>query len=142
VGGTVEGFVAIMNRAAARLGMSRTAFASPNGLDDSGYSTARDLARLTRAVERLPAFGTIVATRVHEVPSPIGEPRVIQNLNALLWLYPGATGVKTGFTSAAICILPRPSARTSPGGRAGERGEAFSDAALLSYGSRRSSGGR
>jgi D-alanyl-D-alanine carboxypeptidase (penicillin-binding protein 5/6) len=138
VGGSVEGFVEIMNRTAGRLGMSRTAFASPNGLEDSGYSTARDLARLTRAADRLPAFGTIVATRMQEIPSPSGEPRLIQNRNALLWLYPGATGVKTGFTSAAgFCIV---ATAEREGERLlavvlGERGEAFSDAAaLLSYG--------
>jgi D-alanyl-D-alanine carboxypeptidase (penicillin-binding protein 5/6) len=138
VGGTVENFVTMMNRTAARLGMTRTSFASPNGLDDSGYSTARDLARLTRDAYRLPEFGTIVATLTHEIPAPEGEPRIVQNRNALLWLYPGAMGVKTGFTSAAgFCIV-------ATAGREDERllavvlgepDEAFSDAAaLLNYG--------
>ncbi len=138
VGGTVDGFVELMNRTAARLGMTRTSFASPNGLDDSGYSTARDLARLTRAAYRLPGFGPVVATRTHEIPAPSAGPRVIQNRNALLWLYPGAIGVKTGFTSAAgFCIV----AAAERGDERllavvlGERGEPFSDAAtLLNYG--------
>jgi D-alanyl-D-alanine carboxypeptidase (penicillin-binding protein 5/6) len=138
VAGSVDAFVDMMNRAAARLGMSRTAFASPNGLDDAGYSTARDLARLTRAAYRDEEFGRIVATRTHEVPAPDGGTRIIQNRNVLLWLYPGALGVKTGFTSAAgFCIV---ATAERDGERLlavilGEDGEAFSDAAaLLNYG--------
>ncbi|MGZ8604454.1 MAG: D-alanyl-D-alanine carboxypeptidase family protein [Actinomycetota bacterium] len=138
VGNTVEGFVALMNRTAARLGMARTTFASPNGLDDTGSSTAREMARLTRAAYALPGFGAIAATRTHSIPSPDGDPRVVQNRNALLWLYPGAVGVKTGFTSGAgFCIV----AAADRGDERllavvlGEPGEAFSDAAaLLNYG--------
>lgn len=138
VGGSVEGFVAMMNRAAARLGLSRTRFTSPNGLDDTGYSTARDLARLTRAAYAVPGFAALAATRTHAIPSPSGEPRIVQNRNALLWLYPGATGVKTGFTSAAgFCIV----ATADRGNERllavvlGEPDEAFSDAAtLLNFG--------
>ena len=138
VGATVERCVGMMNRAAARLGLSRTRLASPNGLDDAGYSTAGDLARLTRMALEIPEFAEVVAARSHEVPAPEGEPRVIQNRNALLWLYPGATGVKTGFTTAAgFCIV---ASAERDGERLlavvlGERGEAFSDAAaLLNYG--------
>jgi D-alanyl-D-alanine carboxypeptidase (penicillin-binding protein 5/6) len=138
VAGSVEAFVQMMNRTAARLGMSRTAFASPNGLDDAGYSTARDLARLTRVAYRHEDFGSIVATPTHEIPAPDGTTRVIQNRNVLLWLYPGALGVKTGFTSAAgFCIV---ATAERDGERLlavilGESGEPFSDAAaLLDYG--------
>jgi D-alanyl-D-alanine carboxypeptidase (penicillin-binding protein 5/6) len=138
VAGSVEAFVEMMNRTALRLGMSRTAFASPNGLDDTGYSTARDLARLTRVAYRHEDFASIVATRTHEIPAPDGTTRVIQNRNVLLWLYPGAIGVKTGFTSAAgFCIV---ATAERDGERLlavilGENGEPFSDAAaLLNYG--------
>jgi len=138
VGGTVEGFVEEMNAVASELGASRTSFASPNGLDDSGYSSARDLARITRAAYGLPGFAGIAATRFHRIPAPEGDPRIVQNRNALLWLYPGAIGVKTGFTSAAgFCIVA-----TADRGNVrllavvlGEPGEPFSDAAaLLNYG--------
>jgi D-alanyl-D-alanine carboxypeptidase (penicillin-binding protein 5/6) len=75
---------------------------------------------------------------VHEIPSPSGEHRVIQNRNALLWLYPGAAGVKTGFTSAAGFCIVATAEREDERLMAvvlGERGEAFSDAAaLLSFG--------
>jgi len=138
VGGTVEGFVAMMNRAAARLGLSRTTFASPNGLDDSGYSTARDVARLTLAAYGVPGFAGIVGTRAHAIPAPEGEPRVVQNRNALLWLYPGAIGVKTGFTTpAGFCVV---ASAVRDDERLvvvvlGEPGEPFSDAAaLLNFG--------
>ena len=47
VGGTVSGFVKLMNETAAELGMENSSFANPNGLDDEKhYSTARDMARL------------------------------------------------------------------------------------------------
>lgn len=106
VGGTVDGFVDGMNRRARRLGARDTAFASPNGLDDTGYSSARDIAAVTMEAFRDPTFREVVATRFHRVPSPERTPRRIQNRNALLWLYPGAIGVKTGFTSAAgFCLV-------------------------------------
>jgi D-alanyl-D-alanine carboxypeptidase (penicillin-binding protein 5/6) len=138
VGGSVEGFVDLMNHAATRLGMTRTRFASPSGLEDTGYSTARDMARLTRAAYELPGFASIVATRAHSIPSPDGEPRIVQNRNALLWLYPGAIGVKTGFTTAAgFCVV---ATADRGNGRLlavvlGDRSEAFSEAAtLLNFG--------
>jgi D-alanyl-D-alanine carboxypeptidase (penicillin-binding protein 5/6) len=138
VSGTVDAFVATMNRTAARLGMARTEFASPNGLDDTGYSTARDLARVTRAAYSVPGFGSIVATRFHSIPAPEDRPRIVQNRNALLWLYPGALGVKTGFTSGAGYCLVATAQRGDERLLAvvlGEPGEPFSDAAaLLNYG--------
>lgn len=138
LGGTVEGFVQMMNEKGAELGLANTMFASPNGLDDSGYSSARDLARLTRAAYRIPGFAGIVATRVHAIPAPDGDARIVQNRNALLWLFPGAIGVKTGFTSAAGFCVVATAVRGNERLLAvvlGEPGEPFSDAAaLLSFG--------
>ncbi len=138
VSGTVEAFVRDMNAEAQRLGMRHTRFYSPNGLDDRGYSTALDLARLMRAADTLPLFRRIDTTKFHEIPSPAGRPRQIQNRNVLLWLYKGATGGKTGYTAAAgFCVV-------ATAERAGIRlvavvlgsgGEPFSDAAtMLNYG--------
>ena len=69
----------------------------------------------------------------HEIPAPDGDARV-QNRDALLWLYPGATGVKTGYTSrAGYCVV----ATAERDGRRliavvlGAPGDAFSDAAAL-----------
>lgn len=138
VAGTVEAFVEHMNETAARLGLTRTRFASPNGLDNDGYSTAREMARLTRAAFGLEGFAEIVRTSTYEIPSPIGDPRMIQNRNALLWTYPGATGVKTGFTTpAGFCIVGTAERedRRLLVVVLGEPREAFSDAAaLMNYG--------
>jgi len=138
VSGSVERFVARMNATARRLGMRDTRFRSPNGLDDRGYSSARDLVTLTRAAFEDPRFGAIVGTRFHDLQGPGGRPRHIQNRNVLLWLYPGATGVKTGYTAAAgFCVV----ATAEREGRRliavvlGAGGEPFSEAAsLLDYG--------
>jgi serine-type D-Ala-D-Ala carboxypeptidase (penicillin-binding protein 5/6) len=138
VAGSVEGFVGEMNAEARRLHLADTRFASPNGLDDTGYSSARDLAVLTKAAFESPLFASIVRTKFHRIPSPSGRPRMIQNRNVLLWLYPGALGVKTGFTTpAGFCVV---AAATRDGLRLvavvlGEPGEPFSDAAaVLDYG--------
>lgn len=106
VSGSVEAFVRSMNALAERLGMRHTRFFSPNGLDDRGYSTAHDLVTLTREAFADPLFAQVVATRFHEIPSPKGPPRVVQNRNVLLWLYPGTLGGKTGFTTpAGFCVV-------------------------------------
>jgi D-alanyl-D-alanine carboxypeptidase (penicillin-binding protein 5/6) len=139
VSGSVEAFVALMNRTAQQLAMHHTRFASPSGLDDDGYSSAADLVTLTRAAYRIPGFSSITTTRFHTIPAPQEEaPRVVQNRNVLLWLYPGATGVKTGFTHAAgFCLV---ASAEREGLRLvtvvlGDPGEPFSDAAaLLNFG--------
>jgi D-alanyl-D-alanine carboxypeptidase (penicillin-binding protein 5/6) len=138
VSGSVEAFVKLMNRKAVRLGLRQTEFLSPGGLDDRGHSSPADLVRLTRAAYAEPGFERLSSTRFHEVPAPEGRPRVVQNRNVLLWLYPGSIGVKTGFTSAAgFCVV---AAAERDGVRLvavvlGSAGEAFSDAAeMLSYG--------
>jgi serine-type D-Ala-D-Ala carboxypeptidase (penicillin-binding protein 5/6) len=106
ISGSVDAFVDDMNARAEQLGMTRTMFTSPNGLDDTGYSSAADLVRLTRAAYRSPGFASVVATRFHAVESLDAKPRIVQNRNVLLWLYPGAIGVKTGFTSpAGFCLV-------------------------------------
>ena len=106
VGGSVEAFVDDMNARARQLRMRDTEFRSPSGLDDSGYSTARDLLILAGEAFRNPVFDRVVGTKFHRVPAPDGPVREIQNRNALLWLYPGAIGGKTGYTAAAgFCLV-------------------------------------
>ncbi len=138
--GSVSAFVDVMNAEARALGAGDTRFASPSGLDDDGFSTAADVLTMTRAAYAEPLFAKIAATKVHEVPPPQpgATPRVIQNRNVLLWLYPGAIGAKTGFTSAAgYCVV---GVAEREGLRLvtvvlGDPGEPFSDAAaLLNYG--------
>jgi D-alanyl-D-alanine carboxypeptidase len=136
--GSEAAFVRHMNTEAARLGMRDTHLASASGLDDDGYSTPRDLLRLTQAVNADPVLRTITATEVRRIPAPKGPARVIQNRNVLLWLYPGAVGTKTGSTAGAgSCVV----ATARRDGRAlvaivlHAPDEPFSDAAaLLNYG--------
>ncbi len=96
-GGTVEGFVAMMNDKAHVLGLHNTHFENPNGLDAPGhYSTARDLAALAAYAMEDPVFQKTVSAKT----VTIGE-RVLRNHNKLLWRVEGADGVKTGYTKAA-----------------------------------------
>jgi serine-type D-Ala-D-Ala carboxypeptidase (penicillin-binding protein 5/6) len=132
--GSVSGFVDEMNARARELGMRDTRFASPHGLDDAGRSSPADLLSLLRRLEALGTFRDLVASRFATIPSASGPERRIQNRNVLLWLYPGATGVKTGFTSGAgFCLI----ATAHRGGRTlaaivlGGGDEVFSDAAAL-----------
>jgi len=138
VSGGVGAFVERMNFRVRRLGLRDTQFASPNGLDDAGYSTAADMAFATVMAFREPLFKEISETKFHTIPAPRGEPRRIQNRNALLWLYPDAIGVKTGFTSQAGFCLVGAARRGGLGLAAvvlGAPGEAFSETAtLLDYG--------
>ncbi|MBB5752413.1 D-alanyl-D-alanine carboxypeptidase [Prosthecomicrobium pneumaticum] len=98
VGGSEEGFVAMMNREAARLGMSSTRYHNPNGLPDPGQiTTARDLAVLARALwtdfpERRDLFS---------IPAIRAGKRVLRSQNALLERYRGTNGMKTGFICAS-----------------------------------------
>ena len=138
IAGSEDAFVKAMNARAHRLGMRHTDFRSANGLDDRGRSTARDLLILVRAAETTDGFDQITATKVRTIPAPSGPARRIQNRNALLWLYPGAFGTKTGSTAlAGSCLIAsaRREGRRLVAIVLGARGEAFSDAAaLLNYG--------
>ena len=94
IGGSEEGFVARMNQEARRLGMTRSAFANPNGLpDERQVTTARDLAKLARAIIiEFPEYaGWFMKTEVL-----VGK-KVLRTHNGLLVSFPGADGMKTGF---------------------------------------------
>lgn len=101
VSGNVTDFVGLMNEKAQELGLSHTHFANPNGLDSAeNYATARDLAALTSEALKNPEFRQIVSTKSYQC-----EGHDLRNHNKLLWQYPGALGVKTGFTKKAGRIL-------------------------------------
>ena len=106
-GGTLEGFVQMMNDKAKTLGLNNTHFENPNGLDSAyHYSTARDLGILASYAMENPIFSKIVSTKNIKV----GE-RHLRNHNKLLWQLNGAEGVKTGYTKAAGRILVSSTAR-------------------------------
>lgn len=103
--GSEERFVEQMNRYAAALGLADTHYANPVGLDEPGnYSSAADLATLTRRLLRDPAFARIADTRSVLLRSP-SSPRRIENSNDLLETAPWVTGVKTGHTFDAGYVL-------------------------------------
>ena len=105
VAGSVPRFVRLMNRYAAALGLSDTHYANPVGLDQKGnYSTARDLAALTRRLLQVPAFAKIADSR-EAVLRSVHPQRRIKSINELLQMAPWTTGVKTGHTWGALWCL-------------------------------------
>jgi D-alanyl-D-alanine carboxypeptidase len=98
IGGSIDGFSAIMNQTAQRLGMTQTSYVNPNGLPADGQITsARDLAILARSfVKNLPEYEYFV-----HIPSIRYGKRITQNFNRLIGRYPGADGFKTGFIRAS-----------------------------------------
>jgi len=140
VSGSEDAFVEDMNDSAKAQGLRHTVFYSPNGLDDRGHSTPREMAAITRAAMSLPEFDRIVGSRFDTIPAPSGPGRRVQNRNVLLWLYRGAGGVKTGYTSAAGFCLVATAERGGQGLVAVVLGDpssqdSFDDAAaLLDYG--------
>lgn len=106
-------FVSHMNALARSLGMTKTLFLSPSGFDGAEaktypYSTAEDMARLTRYAYDVPGFPFYVAQasrQVHLVRSGAEMPFEIQNTNELLGR-DGIDGVKTGRTRrAGDCLI-------------------------------------
>ncbi len=98
VSGSVEAFADDMNAAAAQLGMRESHFVNPNGLPDPRHvSSARDMAILGRALyATFPDHADLFNLGALALGS-----EVITNHNNLLGRYPGAEGMKTGFTCAA-----------------------------------------
>jgi len=102
IGGSLENFLDMMNEKARLIGAKNSSFKSPHGLDMEGhYSTAYDLALITRYALANPVFSEIVSTKTASIPG-----RNLYNTNEMLGLYPGADGVKTGYTGqAGRCLV-------------------------------------
>ncbi len=102
IDGSVARFAERMNAKAKALGLSDTHFVNPHGLDDEAhYTTARELATITRAALANERFAAIVATGRYTAPVKGSEEeriRLFVNHNRLLREYEGCIGVKTGFT--------------------------------------------
>jgi len=101
-------FVRDMNAEAKRLGLHDTHFVSPSGVVDvDNYSSAWDLAALTRVALRNERFRQIVHTRVKHVKwSAPTYAKIYINNNRLLGTYRGANGVKTGYThKSGPCLV-------------------------------------
>lgn len=110
VAGDVPSFVSRMNHRAEELGLTGTHFVNAHGLHaEEHYTTAHDIAVLTRLALQNETFATLVSSKNHTVPATnlTGERR-FSSTNALLlpiyegrYVYPRAIGVKTGTTNAA-----------------------------------------
>ncbi len=104
-------FIARLNATAARMGLMHTHFTSPDGLpyptETSTYSTPSDLLTLGLAAMRFPAFRSIVDQRFYHLPKGNGHHQYWwDNTNELIGYYPGAIGIKTGYTDdAGHCLL-------------------------------------
>jgi D-alanyl-D-alanine carboxypeptidase len=97
-GGSVEHFVQLMNEQMAQLQLQNSHFTNPHGLDDAGlYSSAYDMAMAGRAFLEDPELAQISVTPNYTLGSGLS----FKNGNKLLQLYPGAFGVKIGFTTNA-----------------------------------------
>lgn len=136
VAGDRESFFRLMEEDAAALGVEGLRVTTPSGLDDDTLLSAWDLARIGAAVLELEELRPAMTRRVVALPGASPE----ENRNQLIVDYPGATGMKTGYTNAAGYSLV---ASAEVGGReliavvlgAGEDPSRFdSAAALLDHG--------
>ena len=106
IGGSIDGFVRLMNEKAEELGLFDTHFTNPHGLDDPyHFTTARDLAKLTCEALKNPDFEKIVSTYSIDAFT-VGTKRKLVNHNRLLKTLDGTIGVKTGFTKrSGRCLV-------------------------------------
>ena len=115
VSGSQEAFANLMNEKAKELGCKNTHFINPNGIhNENHYTTAYDLALITQYAMKNQTFRDIVKTTSFTLPATTSYPsesRTYANTNNLIiydarnrpdnYYYKYATGVKTGYTSAA-----------------------------------------
>lgn len=141
IGGSLTNFVQMMNTRAAEIGMTRTHFVNPTGLNAEGhFTTAHDLALLARVAYQNARFLNYSQTKTQPIPRTTpNSPVLMVNENKLLWRDSDVNGMKTGYTSQAQNCLVASAERNgrqlvgvilkSPGA------EMFSDMqVLLNYG--------
>ncbi len=98
--GTEAGFVQKMNELVQRLGLTDTGFLDVHGLGGPGhYSSAWNLAILSKYAMTFPLFREIVSTEIHT--STGSRPLPLYNHNPLLNYSPGVDGIKVGYTEEA-----------------------------------------
>lgn len=111
ISGDVDKFVELMNSTAKKIGIKNTSFKNPNGLhNDEHFTTASDLAKITRYALRNDEFCKIVSSRMYtsKMTLPDGSITEVEyiNHNKLLKELEGCIGVKTGFTkNAGRCLV-------------------------------------
>ena len=117
ISGSISAFVERMNTRAAELGCSGTHFANTHGMpDDNHYTTARDIFLIACEGMRHRLFAQLVGCREYTTSATNDSPaRVLESSNALItpdspysdkYVYPGAVGIKTGYTEkAGYCLV-------------------------------------
>jgi D-alanyl-D-alanine carboxypeptidase (penicillin-binding protein 5/6) len=134
-------FIRQMNQKAKSIGLTNTHYVNPSGLDAPGHGmSAHDIAHLAAYLDKYyPDLAAIAATKDITLPATETHKAFpMENLNRMLWTYPGVTGLKTGLTdNAGGCWL----ATATRNGRhliaviLNDRGRSWVDAAtLLDYG--------
>ena len=108
IAGSIEKFAEMMNDRARKLGLSKTYFVTPSGLEGEGHgSSAYDMAILAREALKNELFRIICSNE--SIKLEFGDPpytRWLKNTNKLLGMYDGVYGVKTGFTDeAGRCLV-------------------------------------
>ena len=108
LGGSLDGFVKMMNKKADDLGLVNTNFATPSGLDaDDHYTTAYELAKIAHYAMQNDEFAKAVSSK--KAVLNYGNPpyrRSLTNHNKMLNLFDGAVGIKTGFTQkSGRCLV-------------------------------------
>lgn len=106
--GSLEAFAVMMNERAEEIGMSKSYFVTPSGLEGKGHgASAYDMAILAREALKNETFREICSKQSIQVK--FGNPpyeRWLKNTNKLLSMYEGVFGVKTGFTDeAGRCLV-------------------------------------
>lgn len=109
IGGSMEGFVSMMNDKAKQLGMVNTTFKNPTGLDDDGHlTTAMDIALMSKALLSYPKITEYTSIWIDSVRDGANE---LVNTNKLVKFYKGCTGLKTGTTDGAGSCLSATASR-------------------------------
>jgi D-alanyl-D-alanine carboxypeptidase len=106
VAGTLPAFARMANARARQLGAQQTVIVDPSGLDAPGqHATARDLALIASAFLKIPWLAHVAVTKTYSLPWPDGTTAQFHNLDRFVNQYPGAVGVKNGYTSfAGNCV--------------------------------------
>lgn len=112
VAGSIEAFAQMMNNRAKEIGCQDSNFVNPHGLpDDNHYTSAYDMALITRKAIKNESFRKIFSTRTYQIPptNKQSETRYLRNHHKFIlkqdYSYEGTVGGKTGYTSKAKYTL-------------------------------------
>lgn len=106
--GSIEDFASLMNETANKIGATNSNFVNPHGLhNDNHYTSAYDLALISRYAMKNEDFRNIVSTKSVKIPHTTQNyDRYLKNKNKMLNEFDGSNGIKTGYTKkAGRCLV-------------------------------------